>query len=133
MKLKFAGLLLLLINSVTYASGGGGGGDANNPYFDITTPFVVNIQSENGMNYLQVQAQLRLSNPELKSKLSANLPAIQHTMMMLLSEQNAKDLRSVAGKQKLRETVLKELQKLLEKEIGEPAVEEVLFAGFIIQ
>lgn len=132
MNWKLTGLFLLMINSFVFASGGGGN-DANNPYFDITTPFVVNIQSESGMNYLQVQAQLRLSRPELKSKLSANLPAIQHTMMMLLSEQSAKDLRSVAGKQKLRENVLKELQKLLEKEIGDPAVEEVLFAGFIIQ
>ena len=53
--------------------------------------------------------------------------------MLVLSEQTINDIKSVAGKQKLRETTLKEIQALLQTQIGDPAVEEIYFTGFIIQ
>jgi flagellar FliL protein len=65
--------------------------------------------------------------------LSKHIPAIQHTVMMVLSEQTIKDINTVAGKQKLRDATLKEVQALLQSQIGDPGVEEIYFTGFIIQ
>ncbi|MBI3561391.1 MAG: flagellar basal body-associated FliL family protein [Gammaproteobacteria bacterium] len=117
---------------VVQASSGSGEAGAS-PYYEITTPFVVNLQDETATKFLQVNAQLRLNRPDLKSQVTRYLPMIQHSMMLLLSEQDAKVIRSVEGKQKLREQALKEIQTVLEKETGEPVVAEVLFTGFIIQ
>ena len=61
------------------------------------------------------------------------MPAIQHSVMMVLSEQTSANIRSVAGKQKLREKTLLEIQTLLIEKIGDPVVEEIYFTGFIIQ
>lgn len=135
MRKHYLALLLLLSSFSAYASSGGGGGgeNANNPYFEITTPFVVNIQDETAMRFLQVNAQLVLSHPELKAQITKNLPAIQNIMMLVLSEQNVKEIRTLEGKQKLRVKTLKEVQDLLQKEIGDTAVTEILFTGFIIQ
>ena len=122
-------LALTVQPPVSVASGGSGG----SPYFEITAPFVVNITDNGGAVFLQVNAQLKVSNEELKSHLSAHLPAIQHTVMLVLSEQTASGVSSLQGKQKLRETTLKEIQDFLTAQIGIPVVEEIYFTGFIIQ
>lgn len=123
-------LFLFLANpqSRVFAAGGGG-----TPYFEIATPFVVNLADKSGIAFLQVNAQLKVTKEELKQHLFTHMPAIQHTVMMVLSEQTSDSVRSVAGKQQLRETTLKEIQLLLTEKIGDPVVEEVYFTGFIIQ
>ena len=125
---------LLALSSVTFtpaafAAGGSGG----TPYFEIATPFVVNITNEGGAAFLQVNEQFKVKNEELKQHLRSHLPAIQHTVMLVLSEQTASGIRSVKGKQKLREVTLKEIQEFLTAQIGDPIVEEIYFTGFIIQ
>ena len=122
-------LVLTIQPPVSMASGGGG----NSPYFEITAPFVVNITNDGSTAFLQVNAQLKVSDEELKPHLTAHLPAIQHTVMMVLSQQTASGISSVQGKQKLREITLKEVQDFLTAQIGIPVVEEIYFTGFIIQ
>ena len=125
--LVFCAILVPPTNGLAASSGD------STAYFEIPTPFVVNLVNEGDIAFLQVNAQLKVTRPELKTVLSAHMPAIQHTMMMLLSEQNTADVLSLQGKQILRETSLKQLQALMQAQIGEPAVEEVYFTGFIVQ
>jgi len=125
-------LLILALTAqqpVSVAAGGSGG----TPYFEIATPFVVNITDNGGAAFLQVNAQFKVTSEELKQHLYAHLPAIQHTVMLVLSEQTASGVSSLQGKQKLRETTLKEIQDFLTTQIGDPIVEEIYFTGFIIQ
>ena len=129
MKRLYLNLFLMIIASPALAAGSGG----STPYFEITTPFVVNLAEKDSLSFLQVNAQLKVSREEIKPHLSKHIPAIQHTVMMVLSEQTIDDIKSVAGKQKLRETTLKEVQNLLQAQIGDPAVDEIYFTGFIIQ
>lgn len=103
------------------------------PYFEIPKPFVVNINGEDPIVFLQVNAQLKTTDPHLKKALLENLPAIRHTMIMVLSEQNAQSLRTLNGKEQLRQQARKELRAMMKKQIGEPAIETVYFTGFIIQ
>ena len=126
-------LFVGLVSIAASAFGGGSGGANTSPYFEIAAPFVVNIQGETSINFLQVNAQLLVTKPEVKGKLTLHLPAIQHVMIMVLSEQNTKNLRSQEGKQRLRDDTVKEIQAILTKEIGEPAVAEVYFTAFVIQ
>ncbi|MBI1421858.1 MAG: hypothetical protein GC149_00240 [Gammaproteobacteria bacterium] len=127
-------LVLLLggqLSSVLASSGEGGG---NSLYFPIEKPFVVNLAgSADHLTYLQVNVQLKLKKADLKTPLQAQLPAIEHTMVMLLSDQTVNDIKSVQGKQTLREAALKSLQTLCQNLIGDPAIDDVYFTGFIIQ
>ena len=118
---------ILLFSSVNAAGSGG------TPYFEIPTPFVVNLADKDALSFLQVNAQFKVKREELKTVIAKHIPAIQHTVMMVLSEQTINDIKSVAGKEKLRKTTLKEVQDLLQKQIGDPAVDEIYFTGFIIQ
>jgi flagellar FliL protein len=123
-------LLLCAQISNTYASSEGGNGSA---FFAIDTPFVVNLAGKDTLTYLQVNVQLKLKKPEYRAQLQSQMPAIQHTMMMLLSDQTIKSINSVQGKQALRETALKSLQELCQKLIGNPAIDDIYFTGFVIQ
>ncbi len=124
-------ILLLLFVSPNLVLAGGGGGST--PYFEIQTPFVVNLADKGSLSFLQVNAQLKVKKDEIKDHLYAHLPAIQHTMMLLLSEQTSGDIKTVAGKQKLREKALKEVQDLLTVQIGDPAIDDIYFTAFIVQ
>jgi len=131
--LRFFVALILIsgLSQFSLAAGGGGGGDT--PYFDLTAPFVVNINSDDGLVFLQVNAQFKVKKPEVKTHLNTHMPAIRHTMMLVLSEQTQNAVRSVAGKEKLRASTLKEVQTLLKEQIGDEAIDEIYFTGFIIQ
>ncbi len=103
------------------------------PYFEIQTPFVVNLADPGSLSFLQVNAQFKVKNNLMKEYLTAHLPAIQHTMMLILSEQTAMDIKTVAGKQRLREITLKEVQDLLATQIGDPIIDDIYFTSFIVQ
>ncbi|MGD8926693.1 MAG: flagellar basal body-associated FliL family protein [Thioalkalispiraceae bacterium] len=123
--------VLLLFGSTTLCQAAGG--NSGSPYFEIAKPFVVNLADKGRTAFLQVKAQFKVKNQELKDQLYNNLPAIQHSIMMVLSEQTSTDIKSVAGKQKLREKTLQEVQAFLMNQLGDPVVDEIYFTGFIIQ
>lgn len=102
-------------------------------FFAFDKPFVVNITGSDNLTYLQVNVQFKLKKPEFRTKLQMQMPAIEHTMVMLLSDQTVDSIKSVQGKQALREAALKSLQQLFQKLIGDPAIDDVYFTGFIIQ
>ena len=123
-------LLLCVHLSHSFASSEGGNGSL---YFAIEPAFVVNLAGKDALTYLQVNVQFKLKKPEYRVQLQANMPAIQYTMMMLLSDQTIKSINSVQGKQALRETALKSMQELSQKLIGDPAIDDIYFTGFVIQ
>jgi len=108
-------------------------GSSGTPYFEIQTPFVVNLAGTGSLSFLQVNAQLKVKNEQIKELLYVHLPAIQHTVMLILSEQTAADIKTVAGKQKLREKTLKEIQDFLVIQIGDSAIDDIYFTTFIVQ
>ena len=128
MRFTLYSLFFLLVSSTSLAAGSG-----STPYFEIQTPFVVNLAGTGSLSFLQVNAQLKTKNEEVKKYLFMHLPAIQHTMMMILSEQTAADVKTVAGKQELRKKSLKQIQDLLTEQIGDSAIDDIYFTAFIIQ
>ncbi len=124
----------LAVSAITFSAGTiAQSGSASTPYFEIIPPFVVNLVSEKDVVYLQVSTQFLLTQPDLKPHLSTHLPAIKHTIMMVLSEQTVENMKSMQGKQLLREKTVQAVQALLKKQIGDPVVKDVLFTSFIIQ
>ena len=62
-KYLFTAIFLMTISGTTIAAGGGGG-DANNPYFELPAPFVVNLNNKSGITFLQVNAQFKVNKLE---------------------------------------------------------------------
>jgi flagellar FliL protein len=129
---QLAGLVLLFSLSFNLlASAGGGGGSS--PYLELKPSFVVNVTDGGDVHHLQVTMQVKLEDPAAAGLLEEHSPAIRHAMVMLFSGQDVKEIRTVQGKEKLREAALHEIRKVLEETTGKPQVAALYFTGFIIQ
>jgi len=95
--------------------------------------FTVNLQPENGDQYLQVQLTLQVAGLEQVELIKANMALVRNRVLLLLSSKKASEINTVAGKQQLS----KEIQAAIRQPFaakGEPQdVTDVLFTSFIIQ
>ncbi len=132
----FVSITLLGLSSFALASAGGGGSDApaDGPgYLPLKPAFVVNIRDGKKSRFLQVQIQLKLSDMTKSEKILHHDSIIRHTMLMLLSGQNATDLYSTVGKERLRVKALDGIKAALEHEIKDLPIDDLYFTNFIIQ
>ena len=119
-------LLILNIPNIATASSGGGNKSASK-YFQLSPQIVVNVNDKVRARHLQIAIQLRLDNPDDSSLVNEHKPAIQHTLVMLLSGREAEDVRSTQGKEALRLEATEELKKLLEENISKHSFETTSF------
>jgi flagellar FliL protein len=103
------------------------------PEFVPVEQFVVNLQPENGEQYLQVQFTLQVNGPEQVELIKANMANVRNRVLMLLSAKRASEINTVQGKQQLAAEIVASLNApFVDK--GEPQeISAVLFTAFIIQ
>ncbi|MAR90586.1 MAG: flagellar basal body-associated FliL family protein [Pseudomonadota bacterium] len=102
-------------------------------YFDFKPPFVVNYQWKGRQRYVQISLSLMTRNPAAIETINTHMPLVRNNLVMILGSQDFEMLRTPEGKEALRQSILEELQKILTEEMGEPAVEQVLFTNFVMQ
>lgn len=117
-------LCLLAIN--VHASSEKAGGSL---YAKVGT-FTVNLQ--NLGEYLQTEISVKLANPGTLDSVKAYLPFIKHEIILLLSNQDSKQLATLAGKQKLIEQTKAVVNKAIKLDPRD-GVTDVLFESFVIQ
>lgn len=103
-------------------------------YFALEPPFVVNlIGSVGGARYLQVEVQLMTRDPEALKAIELHAPAVRARLLMLFAQQDAEQLMTREGKEKLQAQALAEVRKLLVAETGKPGADQLLFTSFVMQ
>ena len=94
---------------------------------------VANIDHSGIDRYLQIDPQLTLANPELRTRLENDddpiLSQVKHTLILLLSDKKFEELQSAQSKQRLS----KEMVDKINAELGYEAVVAVRFNSFAIQ
>jgi len=63
--------------------------------------FTVNLQREEGDQYLQAGITLKILQPELEEKIKAMMPEIRSKLLFLLSSKKPSELQTIDGKNKL--------------------------------
>lgn len=94
--------------------------------------FLVNFDHKGGMRYIQTDIQLMAYDPKTLERVQRNMPAVRNRVIMLLSDQDFDALRTVAGKETLRQDVLTAVNEVLDLK-GPDAVEEAFFTSFVLQ
>lgn len=103
------------------------------PVFVTLEPFTVNLQSEPGDRYLQVEVALKVTRPETGDAIKLHMPEIRNRIILLLSSKKAEELSTTAGKQQLSQDILKEFGRITGLQKLHQDIGEVLFTSFIIQ
>jgi len=96
--------------------------------FDLQ-PFIVNLADAPEIRYLKVTIKLDLLNAAYADDLTKHLPQIRDTLLLLLSSQEFKDIRTADGKMELRDEILQRINALFRRE----KVRTAYFTDFVTQ
>lgn len=92
-------------------------------------PFVVNINDRERDRYLKLKAELEVSSPEVAASVSKRLPLVRDVVITLLSSKSFEEIRTIEGKNFLREEIVVRLNAML----SAGAVRRVFFTEFVVQ
>lgn len=110
-------------------------GEAKLPaiYVSIPNGILAQLPSGNKMTTLQIQVDMVVRSKDAAEALMKHMPLIENDLLLFFSSADAKELKTVEGKNNLRQGALKIVQKIMQEKTGKPGVEKVLFSGFVMQ
>ena len=88
--------------------------------------FLVNISSDRGPRFLQMQMELELDNAALEDEIALKRPALRDAIILLLTSRSYAELRETDGIKKLRRDLIKAINGLLKT----GNVREIYFTQF---
>ncbi len=113
---------------------GGEGGEAGPPPTNVVPfdPFLVNLADQGGQRYLKVTLRVVTTDPETGAEIKNDeltKARIRDRVISSLTSKMYQDISTPAGKEQLRQELVKEMNGVL----PEDSVEEVLFVEFAVQ
>ncbi|MGE3296906.1 MAG: flagellar basal body-associated protein FliL [Porticoccaceae bacterium] len=102
-------------------------------YLDLDPPFVVNLNEEDEIHFLQVTASVMAYDAAKLDMIKAQMPIIRHHLVLLFSNQTFADIRSRDGKLKLQTQARDVLREALATAAGEPLVEALYLTAIVAQ
>ena len=102
-------------------------------YIALSQAFVFNVNSKTKNRIARIKAQLMLRGGKNEELARSHMPLIESTMLISLSAATVEQLRTVNGRGELRDKITEDVKTALNKAIGEPVIERVLFTDFVMQ
>ncbi|WP_111641571.1 flagellar basal body-associated FliL family protein [Marinimicrobium alkaliphilum] len=103
-------------------------------YIPLSPPFTVNYGGEGRLKYLQTEIALRAPTSAVADTIRHHQPLIRNSLILLLSRLSEEDVNTQAGRQRLRQQALDEVNALLAREEGEEIqANDLLFNTFTVQ
>ncbi len=102
-------------------------------YYKLRKAFIVNFDAKGKQRYLQIDVEIKGKNQAAFDAIETHEPVIKNDLNNLFSNQELAVLQTDAGRIKLGEDATAVVQAFLEREIGTPGIERVLFTNFVMQ
>lgn len=102
-------------------------------YFPLKPPLIVNYEARGRQRFLQAEITVMAREDDVIEAIELHMPMIRNSLILLFSGQLYEELQTDEGRELLRQSALVELQSIMEKEIGKPGVEKVLFTNLVMQ
>ncbi len=103
-------------------------GAAPGAMFDLD-PFIVNLADSPEIRYLKLTVKLEAEDTAASAELSARVPQLRDTILVLLSSKDSVTIRTPQGKFQLRDEITQRVNGLLPK----PGVRSAYFTDFVVQ
>jgi flagellar FliL protein len=122
---KKSKLLIIIVLAVVLAAAGAGGAwffmfseaDGDEPkissrpgVFLPVDQFTVNLQPEEGQQFLQVAMTLKLADQAVADSIKAQMPEVRSRVLLLLSSKKPSQIVTLEGKNKLIEEITREVE-----------------------
>jgi flagellar FliL protein len=102
-------------------------------YIALDPPFVVSFDEEDGARYLQLQVQAMARDAATIAAVKQHNPAVRNALLFLLSGYELEAITTQAGKEELRQAMLKSTNEILKKNRVATPVEDLYFTSLVVQ
>ena len=102
-------------------------------YVSLGDPMVLNLSGGKRLTFLQISADVLISDDDAESTIKMHVPAIRHSLIMLLSEQKASDIKSPKKREEIRQQATARVKGLIADLSGSEDVSDVLFSSILVQ
>ncbi len=107
---------------------------SNSSYISLGEPMVLNLSSKNNrLTFLQFQADALIKDENSEQIIKTHIPAIRHVLIVLLSEQNAIDMKSPGKREEIRILATTQVKELMIELADNKDITEILFSSFLVQ
>ncbi|MEW8562545.1 MAG: flagellar basal body-associated FliL family protein [Candidatus Thiodiazotropha sp.] len=100
-------------------------------YYQVKPSLIANLAS--GGKYIRCDVQLMTSDDLFLEELNTHGPAIRHALLLLLSEQDGRDIKTSTGKEGLRKKALSTIGDLMQELSGKNELKALFFTTFLVQ
>lgn len=114
------------------------GSEENKPklpaqYVGVPEAITANIAGGRKSRTVQIKMSFMVRSDKAVESVKEHMPRLKNDVLMLVSQQNADELKTPDGRKILQEKSLETVQTTLTDLVGEPTVEKVLFISFVMQ
>ncbi len=102
-------------------------------YFPLKPALIVNYDVRGRQRFLQAEISVMTREEDVVNAVEIHMPMMRNNLILLFSGQTYDELQTDEGRELLKQDSLKELQNILEQEIGKPGIEKILFTNFVMQ
>ncbi len=102
-------------------------------YHSLDPAFVVSFANKKGAKLLQLSISVLSYKQDIIDAIEKHKPMVRNNLLLLLSAQDPPNLRTLEGKNRLRNEVLDAITKVVKEIEGLDGVEEVFFTKFVMQ
>ncbi|MBU2897330.1 flagellar basal body-associated protein FliL [Vibrio hepatarius] len=102
-------------------------------YVNIAQPFLFNVTGDTKERLVQIKVQLMVRGFENENLARYHSPLIESSLLGTFASATVEQLRNVNGRVDLREKATNDIKASLNRAVGEPVIERVLFTDFVIQ
>jgi flagellar FliL protein len=102
-------------------------------YSPLKPPIIVNFQARGRQRFMQAEISLMTRDDDVIEAVEIHMPVIRNSLVLLFGGQIYEELQTEAGRELMRQQALQELQTIMEKEIGKPGIEKLLFTNLVMQ
>ena len=102
-------------------------------YVSLGDPMVLNLSGGKQLTFLQISADVLISDADAERTIKTHVPAIRHSLIMLLSDQKASDIKSPGKREEIRQQATARVKGLIAELSGSEDVNEVLFSSILVQ
>ena len=132
-KLILSAMMLLLVFAQANAAEDEAEARTTSAYVSLGDPMVLNLSGSRRLTFLQLSADVLVSDSDAEETIKTHVPAIRHSLIMLLSEQKAGDIKSPARREEIRLQATSQVQDLIADLSGNEVASEILFSSILVQ
>jgi len=102
-------------------------------YVGVPNAITANLPGVKKSRTVQVKMSFMVRSEEAKQNVRLHMPQLKNDVLMLVSQNNADELKTPEGRIKLQQAALETVQKTMKTLVDDPTVERVLFVSFVMQ